>query len=811
MALELSAKAKILSQKPDVRTSLIVEIDGYDLVFGAEQVKRGAKIGDAGLKIGQDGLKIGGVILNPNQRDYIMLDGTTKTLSQQLFQGKGGSGSVGAIKVQLVDKGQELTKLFSPSGDNDVLGNTATVYLNFVGSAHPKDSIRILTGIVDDIAFGAGYVELNISHPEQLKRAEIFQNIKTELAAAIDSEATTITLDSTDGLLFPGEMLRSYVTIGDEVIEYSSVFGGQLLGCVRGTSYGGAAEAHDAGDEVSSCYRLIGKMKDLSLALMLSGHRTAFASEIGIININQVSEISNIQNAILFPFDVQEKYGLVEGDYVSIAGANNDENIVAGRKIVSFGENTYGGYIVLEGLDMVTEIESPATASFVSKYALLPDGCEMTPTQVDVAEHEKLEEMFGARFLEYDFFFDDTIEAQELINEQIYFPSGCYQLPRKGRVSLGITTPPIADRGSVRLDSSNILNPEKLKIERSTKENFYNTVVYRYEHNYQFDKFVANNIHVDEDSQNRIKVGNSPLKIEAKGLRKGEGVTNLLDSQSERFLERFRFGAERVKSIQVNSRTGCAIEIGDSAVFGDSDLKMSDIKNASRSFSPRIMEVVNKKHDLQTGVATIDLLDTAFSLNGRYGVIGPSSIVTSGSSTTVVKLLRSYSTGENEYESEKWSDYIGMKVLIHSDDWTYQEETILKGFDAAHPNHAIVAALSEAPPEGAIMDIPGYDDSSYRAMEFYKKMHCFLCASVRVASGISTTQLTIDSGDLAKVFENALVQVHSEDYSETSKDVRIQAIDGNTITINEIEFTPQENYRLKVLSFKDGGLPYRFI
>ena len=230
MAQTLTARAELLSQKTNIQQQIILEIDGISLVFGALEVTKLIRYGD-GTVYGQSGAVYGGVVEDENSRDWINLDGSTKSISQQLRQEEGVS-SVTTVKIRLIDKKEALSSLFAPvSGEQDIISRRAQVYLNFVGGAHPEDSIKIFEGTIETSDFGSGYVDLSIKHPEDLKRQEVFITRQTQLDGAIDASQTTITVDSTADFLTPADLVSCYIRIDDEIIQYTGKTDTTFTGC----------------------------------------------------------------------------------------------------------------------------------------------------------------------------------------------------------------------------------------------------------------------------------------------------------------------------------------------------------------------------------------------------------------------------------------------------------------------------------------------------------------------------------------------------------------------------------------------------
>ena len=813
MALPLSDRALLLSQKQVIEQQIILEIDGIDQIFGAVPITTDLVYGSPGVDYG-DGDFYGGVVENPNNLDWISLKGTTNNIKQQLLQDKGGGGGAGAFKVRIIDKDTFLTALFQP-GINipDLLGSKARVYASFVGGSHPKDSVRLFNGVINSYSFGAGYIDINVAASEKLKQKEIFIKIDGELSSDIDDSVTTIPLKDASEFLLPTDILRTYVVINDEIIEYTGISSNDLTGGVRG-SLNTIAASHSEDDNLESFYRLESPMIALALKIMMSNGPEFYATR-AAERFNQVEPATFVENGIFFEdFNIQETTGAVVGDLLTVTGATNPANNVTDAVITSFGTTATGSFVVLGAESLVTETGSSATASFKSQFNVLPDGCGMTPDEVDVAQHLLIQDVFNSSFADYDIYIKNSLDANSFINTELYYPHGCYQVPRKARASLNITIPPLADTGTKVLNLDNVVNPNSITISRSVDRNFYNSVVYKYDQDSLTDKFLAGKITTSEDSFNRIETQAKPLTIESRGLRRNADVDNLIDIQSRRFLDRYQFGAEVINRIRTNYKTGFTMEIGDSVIVDGSELQISDSRTGTRNFSPRIMEVTNKSLNLKTGAVDLQLTDTAFNIDGRFGTISPSSFINSGATTTRIPLKKSFSTGEFEDERTKWEDYLQRKVLVHNDDYSTVETTTLVGIDAVSVDTLIVSpALSGAPSEDDIVEVDFYPNTTDpRDNEFLKAIHIFQNPQVAVVSGASDTVFDVGAGDIGKFLVGSIVRVHNEDYTVDSPETVVTDITVNTITVEDsLGFTPSSSELVDLIGFIDGGLPYRYI
>ena len=813
MAYEISARAQILSQVTNVEQQFVLEIDGIDLLFGALSVNKTAKYGDS-IEYGDAGLVYGGTIANPDGRDWISLAGTTRSITQKLDQERGGTGSITSLNVELLDKEGALTALFQPGNVvPDILGLKGRFYISFANGAHPEDSVLIFNGIIQRVKFNASSVSLQFGNPEQLKRQTLFTEVKEDLTSAVTNVQTTIPITDTSLLVSPGDALRSYVRINDELIEYTGISGNSLTGCSRG-QLNTIADAHSLGDTVESFYRLEGPSVDLALKLMLSNEgNTSYLNNLSVASFVRKG-IEVVSNAIFFEgFNINTRYGVAVGDSVTVSGATNAANNGT-FTILDIQDSTTGSFIVVDS-DLVQEQITSAVSTYTSQYNTLPEGLGLTPDLVDVNGHKEIIRLFGSSFLDQDIYIKEEINGKEFIAQTLYYPNGLYQIPRKGRSGVGFTSPPLATVDTKTLNANNVISAERLSIERSIVDSFYNAAVFKYNIDSLEDDFLDAFIFQSARSTNRIPVGNRPLVIEAPGVRPSiSGSVGRIETQGRRFIDRYQFGAERINV--TTQFENFNIEVGDVVIFEGNTLQVSDNTTGNRDFAPRLMEVTNSKLNLINGVLQLELTDTAFELDGRYGVISPSSIVGTGSTTTRVVIQNSYSTSQGGLERAKWFDYVGQKLLIHSEDWSFQETSTLTQVDVGAGNVLVFDDAFSIPiPQGYIIDTNPYpNNTDKRDQRFLKALHCHFNPQVEVVSGSSNTVFNVGAGDIGKFFVGSILRIHNNDYSIDSGDIDLEVTDitGTQITTNNsIGFTPAAGQFVELIGFPDEGQPYRYL
>lgn len=795
MAFELSTKAKAVRTQSNVQNQIIVQIDGIPSIYGAIEISELVRIGQEGLLIGDDWV-IGGTRANPNFKPYISLSGTTKNINTQMRQDEGAESSITKFTVELVDVGNTVSAEMA-SGVNvpDILGRECNIYISFDGLSFPEDATKIFNGIIDDFFSTPTTVNLSIAHPERLKRRSLFLPTSGSLQIPVNDTAVVLAVgeDFTNKLKITNDdFIRTYVRINDEVIEYTATGSGTLLVSERG-ALGTVASSHDAGSDVSTIYRLTGEPIDLALNLMLSGGPEYYFEEM---------PLRAEDNRLYFKeFDLFETDGVTENDLVTITGSVNgndraDEIITEVNKI--------NGESFIELLNPINDEigNNSLTVQIKSKYNVMSEGCAMKPSQVDVIQHELINSLVQS-FPTYDFYLKEEIDnAKNFISQEIYYPVGCYSLDRKARVSVGYTLPPIALFEVFDLDANSVLKPETIKVQRSTNKDFYNTIHYKFNEDILEDEFLAGRVTVDVDSTNRIQVGDKQLLIESKGLRNVAGINSFIDNQAERFLDRYKFSAERI-SFDVSYQFGYNIELGDRIRVVGSDLDMFLYSQGTRNPEPKIMEVVNKSMNIINGTVKLTALDTVFGLEGRFGTYAPSSRIDSGATVTTLPLKPSYGTTVSQDEGDKWTDFVNEFVIVRTSDYSTSEVVEITAVDS---DRISVKPLSFTPTEDTIVELAPYDQNGDNS----KTLHCFANPQVEVTVQIDAISFEVD--EPTRVFAGSLVEVHDATYNNT-EEKEVESVIGNVVTLKEaLSFTPSAGFLVDRIGYvSDQGSAYLYI
>ncbi len=729
MVIELTDEAERSLNSRDIKPQLVLKIEGVSTVFGTIKVLDYVKIGDTGLEIGDD-WNIGDLNVAEDQLDIISKKGTTQSITQQLEQDKGAVSSVSSMTIALVDYQERITNLISPGEVvEDLLGRKAQLWLGFDRTAYPQDFIIIFRGVIDDIDSQAGTITLTLSHPDQKKRAQPFAKGSTKLNGAHNNSVTTITVTSTADFIAPSTgpsgvndtSLLHYIRIDDEVIRFTGKTGTTFTGCTR-AQLGTVAAAHDTDASVDSYYRLTGNIIDLALKIMLSGWGTYFKTGVVVSTVETV-----YTNSLFFAdIDIEVEYGLTVGDWVTTTGMSNGANNFSMRQITALYKDNTGSWIVVNGAGLVNEPTAAGTVSFRSQYDAYgagvdnsAPGLKMSPDEVDVAEHTRLQSLFFSSF-DMDIYLKDApASGKELIEKEIYLPAACYAIPRKSRSSLGYHIGPLPSQDIITLDKTNIIKPQDVGIKRSLGKNFYNTMVVAYDEDPITDEFKSGYITTDADSMSRIPVGSRALVIKAKGLRRILNGANLAATGADRRLNRYKFGAEYIKKVQVHYGTGFIAEVGDIVFFDGTDLNISDTKHGDRNFRPRYFEIVNKSLSIMEGRVELSLIDTSFEVGTRYGLIGLSSRILSGISTTRFEVEEHFFSVFGANEGAKWSRYDSPAVMVRSGSTTNDGRIIT---NVSGNIIDVSPALSFTPSAGDLMQLSSYNYQTDQLKALYAHM-----------------------------------------------------------------------------------------
>lgn len=824
MAFPITTRAENESKKLRLEPQLVLEIEGVDTLFGAVTILRFIRIGDPDLFIGDD-WRIGGLRPADDQEEIISFEaGTTTKIAQQLRPDLGSVASISSVTMGLIDKNEIASRLISPGVVvPDILGRTAKVWMGLRQTSFKEDYVRIFEGIIDDVQAGAGMVTLNIAHPDQKKRQDIFIPVDVTLDGAIDNSQVTIPLTDASSVPTPqpgpdgsfDPTIKFYIRFEDEIVRYTGVAGNNLTGCSRG-QLGSLAVSHTPSSDPipgKTATLIESTAVDIALKTMLSGLNDFWATDIPITRFLHPDPSMTVPNSIYFEdVDLNRDYGLSEGDFITIAGSVMGANNVNAKRVQEIVVTESGSYAVIADVSFVEDTDTLATVSFRSQYDTWGYGLGLKPSQVDVDEH-----IFWNNFQlassQYRFYLDDKINGKDFLDKQVYFPVGAYSLPRQGRCSMGYTIGPVIGETPKILNRDNIKNPQKIRIRRTTNQNFYNAIVYKFDKLPLSGKYVSGAIQAAAESLNRIPIGFKPLSITADGMRSDLDGLGQAARISARFLGRYKLGAEFIESIEVLFHDGYPMEPGDNIILDPTGLKMTNTADGTRVKPPKAFTILNKTLDLKTGGVILFLLDSNFDGTERYGVVSPSSLIVSGT-TTELEIQDSFGILYPGNESKKWADYVGLPIIVHSADWSFEEVVRLLAIDSGDRYKLILdpaTPLSVPPTTGYIIDIANYPDTTNPKDDaLYKSAHVSLSKTATIVSGADNTHFDVAPGDEVFFTVGGAVRVHDVEFTDDSGELTVASIVGQTIETNQtMGFTPAAGYQAENMPFKDGGKTYR--
>lgn len=819
----------------------VILIDGVPDVFSIVPVYEKLRYGDPRLRYGLPGLVYGGLIAKDGVRPYIMVDDGI-TIGQQV-EPEQGRASVATMSFSFIDKDGYMSKLISPGGGilPELLGGPLwTVWVGYGNTSFPDDYFVTFRGSASQTTSAPGKITIQLSDANLKRRAQIFTGSLTTLSVGLPlGTETTVVVGSTTGLYdyTPGPdgsydpAVTNYVQIDDEWVSYGpgaiQSDGVTITPVVRGQR-GTGSPPHDVGATITSGIQLLDNPIDMALKLMLSGWGGPWTTGVTCVALGTVLEALNPQpRAILFNVDVDVYYGLTLGDYITVSGsiAGND-----GTYIIQDIQDLDGDSNRVVLVNTPLNIESPATTvglAFRSQYDTYPAatvGVQGTPREIDVDTHQYIKRLFfttanaNLKFFKQSQSSTDSAAGEDcktFIESQINLPFGLYSITRYGRISMAATTPPIADDKLLFIDQTNVCDPQNITVTRSlNNRRFYNVITYDFDLDDNGD-YLSEIDQIDSNSLNLTGV-TSTLPITADGVHTDTGVLPIVQSRIKFLLNRFKNAAYEI-TVTVNWEIGSLIEVGDAVVLTDNGaLQITNFDNGDRNLGQQLFAVIQRQVNVSEGNVKITLLSNiGYKIGQRYATISPSSLVTTGSSTTSIRIQDSFGILYPNNEQKKWSHIAGNQIRVHSYDYSVDGITTLLGFSPTDPYLMLISpALAFTPAAGQIVDVAKYDTSSAQINSLSKTLYVYLDQFLTVTSGTSGTVFDVSSGDAAKAHVGYPILVHSPDWTTSSIETVLLSVSGTTLTVqDDLGFTPTSGMLVELNGFDspDAGGSYRFL
>lgn len=812
---------------------IAVKIDGLDTILSSSDLFKRIRYGDPGLVYGQPGVVYGG--LTPYDDFKSILDLTQSNLTiQQKIEPEQGRSSVSLLTLNFVDLNGYMTELISPGILlDDIMGKQIRVYLGFQEIAFPEDYTLIFRGRISNVSSTAGNVEIQISDPNVVRRQQIFFSAITTLDTDITDTDTTIPVAAVsdfhqqvlgpDGNYDPA--VGTYIKIEDEWIEYPptgiDTINEQFVGVTRGAR-GTTAVAHMATSEVDSGLELRDEAISMALKIMLSGWQGPYIENVtlqgAVITNDPIT--GNQPQGLVLPVGVDAiiEYGIAVGDYITVAGFTNAGNNGQCRVVTFLSTEESNNQVIVTDKTFTPEVTT-ATISVRSQYDTYPDSCglQMPSFEVDIDRHQFIQNTFlGSDENAYRFFITESQDSgKTFLESEIYLPVGCYSLTRFGRMSMQLTHAPLADQRLQILDGSNITNPQNITVTRGVNSRkFFNQIQWQMDFDDEGNATKIINA-IDTTSLNIIGLA-SLLPLSGTGLRSDITTEPTIDRRTNYLLSRYKNGA-LILSCTTNFEVGALIEAGDViAVKDDGVLKISNLMTGIRNLGAQLFEVIDRSLDLFTGQVSLQLVaGLGADITDRYATFSPSTILRAGTDQTHLVLGDSYGTATPGQEYLKWANYLGLRGLVHNEDYSIAATCNMDTFSPTDPNTLIVSGLSFVPTAGMQLDVDNYPtNTDPYDQELIKIVHCFWDPQESVVSGLSTTQFTVPPSAIDVFQLNLPVLVHNTDYTRISVEQLVTSIDTgtNTITVaGSLGLTPQAGDFVDLIGFADLGGPYRWI
>ncbi len=818
---------------------LVIQVEGLPYVFATNVVSEALRYDDPDLFYDGTYNYDGQRALNPDQVKTLIDRANTKMVISQKLEQWDGKSSVETFNMALIDKDGIVTQLITPGILLDeILNKKVRVLFGYNDLSYPEDYVRIFTGYINKYTTKQGKIYFDFTDPSSRKKASLFNANTQLLQTAINNSETGLVLDTTSNLYrtitnalgVTDDTVTIGIVIDDEIMTYTNagITDATHLTVTRG-AMGSVAATHDIGAKIEAYISFADNPISIALKLMLSGWNEPWQTALQLRGIINTDNGAVLADSMTFnaEVDLVRDYGLVIGDHVITEGfdegANNGIWTIAG-----FSNFNRTLTVVQTGIlvqqDPPTDGDLTGTVSFRSKYDVYPlqAGLSLTPDDVAVSKHEDLRDTF----IPFDFSlpvvgFEDS--GKTFIEQHIMRPITGYTLTQGSKQSMGLTHPPLATDLTRILSPSNIIKPSEIQVVRGLNERFfYNEFVFNYGYDPVKDSFSNSLTVFDEIARSRMNQI-STITIDCRGLPDTEQSRTILAQRAKRYQLRYRFAAETI-DLKTFFGVGHLIDAGDIVVLTDTDppiLKIPNTERGERGVVNRVMEVQERKVDASQGECTMRLLsNNGFSITDRYGVIAPASVIETVIDDETIIYQESYGGKFPDQEYLKWREYEGLKIRVHSDDYTRDGETTFV-LDSSNPFMMhLTPALSFTPEPGDIIEFDDYDESSSTAQSAVKAPYVFVSYMGTITAGASSTEFTVDTGEGANYIPGGIILVMSPNgTTRYSAEVKIATVVGDVITVEAIlpggqdnlGFTPVAGDLVKLGGFLDGGQSYRYV
>lgn len=830
------------------------------VIFGDPAVKFGAGFVFGGLRPYTD------VNGNPLYQALLDLDNSSISINQRI-EPEQGKSTVATITLCFVDKDGYMTKLCSPGVViPEILGAEVQLYAGYAQTSWPQDFYKIFRGYITQASIKTGKCTLQVSDANLKRRQQLFYCAQTTVTSSVLTTDTTIHVASTSGFFQP--FINSTGGVDKAVVTYIGMNGEWIRTAPEGSSTtfttypdpsnpgsflpmhrasrGTNAARGSIGDTINAAVQLTDDPMSMALKVMLSGWGgLPWITGVPVQSVGPFPDpapFSTAADFIVLPVNVDavNDYGLVIGDFLGVANSPNNPSAASGYKITGFSDQDgQPNRVINITPPLVKDSASGITAQFFSQFDTYPVDCglQLTPKDVDVAGHLFIQSTFLGQAPGLLSFFITQVEnsGKEWIEKQIYLPVGCFSVTKKGKLSVGISLPPLASTQLQILDQTNICNAQDLEVSRVINSRyFYNEIDYYFDVADDGSTYRTQDTDLDGPTFSTIGYA-SALTIQSNGLRTsttqpvtpydlnpGQQLTSAgiyVNFATSNLLSRFKTAAAPL-TVKTTWQQGSLIEASDVVQLSDNGfLQLANFSNGTRNFGSQLMFVTERTLDLKSGSCTLSLiLGFNTQLTDRFAVIAPATILGAGSTSSALILTDSFGSvfGVGN-ENQKWIGLEGLQITVHDTGYTTTGQTTFTGWDPLNPYRMLLSpALSFTPAAGYILELAPYATDSATDQQTAKNIYAYLNPTVTVVSGIDTSNFTVSSSDIGKFITNGPIRIHSADYTVDSgtTDNFVKTVDlvHNQITLKTpLSFTPAAGQHVDLIGFPDGLGPYRWI
>lgn len=584
-----------------------------------------------------------------------------------------------------------------------------------------------------------------------------------------------VNVEDSSGLVLGNsdQTFETFININDEILKVLSnntttnVVEIDEITRGRFKSFSGVTASE--GDSVDSFYVLRGDPITIFLKLALSNQSNR---PIPVTGYGFIAGVGPVPNAIeCSTDDVYRDYGIVVGDKCSMG------SVFANRTVLSIKKSkNLKSYIIVDGPDIGYDASYVGSLTFTSQFSTLPIGAGVPSYLVDVQRFIDIRANIFAELPDLEFYIKSDLNLKEFSEKDLFFPSQLFLCPRNGKISLSSIRPMSDSAEAPVIDSSMFIEPERIVVNRSLNEYYYNTISYYYDKDSIDDDFKSVRHDIDIDSVTIYRKNIVPLVIEASGLRSTPANSVFLRKKPLLILDRYKYGAIYFDLV-LTLKDGLKFEIGDVVLFNGSDIYFPSFEDPDYTLGAGFYQIINREVG-ETSVR-VRLVATQFRSSQRYVTFAPSSKIIAQPDPD--KLTISPSFSYSGFETGKWERYKSQSLIISN---------LARSF-------TIQCTLEEVePPDTLILKTPITNIPSFPAYIFpadysgpagfnrlIKAAHGSFAKKSQIISVISSNTFQVPSGDGLFFYENLDLIIHDAAWS-FSETVRVASVSGDIVTIS---------------------------